>query len=249
MSRSVLAAFAFFAYVGSVGTTLSVESTNGAQSEAKNRVLLFFKENGLPLREVKHSSNVIEYFFLVGPEYKYAVGMNVLDTRGEADRFPSDPESVKVIAIPYHVKHDVVLWFWNLDTNGTPGYKEFFARVKKVLDKYPGPPVDILEGVLRVHPKFHYRYYIDGFGDGQACALFHADKRLKQIQPGSRIRVRGDLASKLFGGDPQDKTSALIRTWIIYMDVDQVQVLRGPARNAPSVNPPPLAPNSPIREK
>jgi hypothetical protein len=101
-------------------------------------------------------------------------------------------------------------------------------------------PVDTLEGVLRVHPKFHYRYYIDGFGDGQECALFNADKRLQQIKPGSLIRVRGDLASKFFG--QKDKKSALISTWIIYMDVDQVEVLRGPvsqSRVRSSTFPPP----------
>ncbi|MHC4399446.1 MAG: hypothetical protein ACYTG0_07190 [Planctomycetota bacterium] len=101
------------------------------------------------------------------------------------------------------------------------------ADAQKVLDR----PVHTLEGVLRVHPKFHYRYFIDGFGDGQKCALFNADKRLKQIKPGSLIRVRGDLASKFFG--QKDKTSALISTWIIYMDVDQVEVLRGPVSRVP----------------
>ena len=101
-------------------------------------------------------------------------------------------------------------------------------------------PGDTLEGVLRVHPKFHYQYYIDGFGDGQACALFSADKRLQQIKPGSLIRVRGDLASKFFG--QKDKPSALISTWIIYMDVDRVEVLRGPvsrSRVPSSTFPPP----------
>ncbi len=63
------------------------------------------------------------------------------------------------------------------------------ASAQKASEK----PDDILVGVLRVHPKFHFRYYIDGFGDGQECALFRADKRLKQIKPGSVIRVRGDL--------------------------------------------------------
>ncbi|MAG93727.1 MAG: hypothetical protein CMJ48_08270 [Planctomycetaceae bacterium] len=105
---------------------------------------------------------------------------------------------------------------------------------------------DTLEGVLRIHPKFHYRYYIDGFGDGQECALFQADERLKRIKPGSVIRVRGDLASNLFGGNPKDKRSALIRTWVIYMDVEQVEVLRGPVR--PSRNPPPGVSNS-VRRK
>ncbi len=87
--------------------------------------------------------------------------------------------------------------------------------------KAPDKPVDILQGVSRVHPKFHYRYFLDGFGDGQECALFRADKRLKQVKPGSLIRVRGDLASKFFG-DPKDKRAALVSTWIIYMDVVQV---------------------------
>jgi hypothetical protein len=98
--------------------------------------------------------------------------------------------------------------------------------------KASGGAKDTLEGVLRVHPKFHYRYYVDGFGDGQECALFSADDRLQQIKPGSLIRVRGDLASKFFGH--KDKASALISTWIIYMDVDQVEVLRGPVIRAPS---------------
>ena len=91
--------------------------------------------------------------------------------------------------------------------------------------KAPEKPVDTLEGTLRIHPKFHYRYYIDGFGDGQECALFGADDRLEKIKPGSRIRVRGDLASKLFG-NPNDKTAALVSTWIIYMNVDDVELAR-----------------------
>ncbi len=94
----------------------------------------------------------------------------------------------------------------------------------------PDRPVDTLEGVLRVHPKFHYRYYLDGIGHGQECALFSADKRLQQIKPGSLIQVRGDLASKFFGHDRKDKSPrALPPTWIIYMDIVQVEVLRGPA--------------------
>ena len=88
---------------------------------------------------------------------------------------------------------------------------------------------DVLEGVLRVHPKFHFKYYIDGFGGGQECALFQGDDRLNQIKPGSIIRVRGKLASKFFGdANPNPKTSALISTWIIYMDVDAVEVIRNP---------------------
>jgi hypothetical protein len=84
--------------------------------------------------------------------------------------------------------------------------------------------VDTLEGTLRVHPKFHHRYYIDGFGDGQECALFQADNRLAKIEQGTRIRVQGDLASRYFGN--KSKPSALVSTWIIDMDVDNVEVLR-----------------------
>ena len=53
---------------------------------------------------------------------------------------------------------------------------------------------DVLEGTLRVHPKFHYRYYIDGFGDGQECALFDADSKLASIKPGTPVRVSGRRA-------------------------------------------------------
>jgi hypothetical protein len=98
-------------------------------------------------------------------------------------------------------------------------------------------PADVLEGVLRVHPKFHYRYYVDGFGDGQHCALFGADQVLNQVKPGSLIRVRGELASKFFG-NPKDRSSALISTWIIYMNVGQVEFLRGPLSVDPPSTPP-----------
>jgi hypothetical protein len=84
---------------------------------------------------------------------------------------------------------------------------------------------DALEGALRVHPKFHYRFYVDGFGDGQHCALFGADERLAKIAPGTRIRVRGNLASRFFG-NAGDKTSALASTWIIYMNVKDVEAVR-----------------------
>jgi len=93
-----------------------------------------------------------------------------------------------------------------------------------VKDKAPAPKnADVLEGVLRVHPKFHYRFYLDGFGDGQECALFGADEELGRIGVSSRIRVQGDLASRFFG-NPNDKHAALAQTWIIYMDVADVQL-------------------------
>ena len=92
-----------------------------------------------------------------------------------------------------------------------------------IAEKTSEKAVDVLEGTLRVHPKFHYRYYIDGFGSAQTCALFQADKTLKLLDPG--IRVRGNLARKFFG-KPNDENSALAATWIIYMNVDEVAVLQ-----------------------
>jgi hypothetical protein len=88
----------------------------------------------------------------------------------------------------------------------------------------PQAPADTLQGTLRIHPKFHFRYYLEGFGDGQACALFQADERLQAIKPGTTIRVRGSLASRFFG-DPADPMPALIPTWVIYMDVDEIEVV------------------------
>ena len=102
-----------------------------------------------------------------------------------------------------------------------------------------------LEGLLRVHPKFHYRYYIDGFGDGQQCALFKADKRLRQLKPGSVIRVQGRLRSDFFG--PRDNSGAMISSWIIYMEVQQVKLLREPIE--PTKLPVPKLPVPRLRSK
>lgn len=87
---------------------------------------------------------------------------------------------------------------------------------------------DVLEGFLRIHPKFHYKYYVDGFGDGQECALFGAEEQLAGIEPGSLVRIEGILGSKI-SGDP-DNRGALRSTWIIYMDVERVKVLRNPEK-------------------
>jgi hypothetical protein len=145
--------------------------------------------------------------------------------------------------------HYVINFSYGSRLNGDFKKAIFKSFPKSRIPTKQPPRVDVLEGALRVHPKFHYRYFIDGFGDGQECALFQADKRLKQIKPGSRIRVRGNLASKLFGGNPKDRSSALVRTWIIYMVVDQVEILRVPASGRPRINSPPRSPNSARREK
>ena len=55
----------------------------------------------------------------------------------------------------------------------------------------------------------------------------------REIKPGSLIRVRGKLGSKFFG-DPNDKLAAVIPTWVIYLNVNHLEVLREPSRNARS---------------
>jgi hypothetical protein len=94
-----------------------------------------------------------------------------------------------------------------------------------------------LEGVLKVHPKFLFKYYITGFGDGQECALFGEDK-LKNVKPGSTIRVEGHLGTRFHEGGSEKNPSPFPRTWIIYMDVDSVTVLREPEKTDKTGGPP-----------
>ena len=45
------------------------------------------------------------------------------------------------IAIPSYVKHDIVLWNWDMQagTNGDPQFQQLFDRLKTMLDDYSGP--------------------------------------------------------------------------------------------------------------
>lgn len=113
------------------------------------------------------------------------------------------------------------------------------AHAQQPTEKSP----DVLEGTLRVHPTLHVRYFIDDFGDGQNCALLKADDRLQQIAPGSLLRVRGQLGSKLFGEGPRE-----IATRFIYMDVDEAEVLRSPATTFPELSDQPLVDTALDRE-
>jgi hypothetical protein len=102
---------------------------------------------------------------------------------------------------------------------------------------------NVLEGTLRVHPTIHDRFFIDDFGDGQKCTLLQADDRLKQIAPGSLLRVRGKLESKFLGEGPYE-----IGTRFIYMNVDKVEVLRNPATTLPELSDQPVADSALDRE-
>lgn len=78
-----------------------------------------------------------------------------------------------------------------------------------------------LEGVLRIHPKFLYKYYIVAYG-GQTCALYgNARERelenLKNIKEGTKIRVRGQLDTFLHKGGSEENPSPFPKTWVIYM--------------------------------
>jgi len=110
------------------------------------------------------------------------------------------------------------------DPPGTPN-----AEVKK--------QVSVFEGVLKVHPKFLYKYYIVGFAEGQHFALFGEDK-LKDIKPGSTIHVEGRLGTRFHPGGNERNASPFPRTWYVYMEVESVKVLREPEKAAPSPGPP-----------
>jgi hypothetical protein len=88
-------------------------------------------------------------------------------------------------------------------------------------------PVSTLEGILKIHPKYLFKYYITGFGDGQECALFGEDK-LKNIKVGSLIHVEGHLATRFHVGGSEKNPSPFGPTWYIFMDVETVRVLREP---------------------
>lgn len=86
-----------------------------------------------------------------------------------------------------------------------------------------------LEGTLKVHPKFLYKYYLSDFGGGQTCALFGAEA-LQKIPVGSWVRVEGRLGTRFHSGGDAQNLSPFPRTWYIYMDVAAVKVLREPEK-------------------
>jgi hypothetical protein len=110
-------------------STASAHDGSSSPAPSKKSFAAYLASKGYPLREVPHDSNYIEHFFEVGPTYEYAIGVNFLDSKKE--RLEPGPYS-----IPSCTHDGVVLWFWNMDTNGTPGYKEFFDEIKTVVEGY-----------------------------------------------------------------------------------------------------------------
>lgn len=87
-----------------------------------------------------------------------------------------------------------------------------------------------LEGELKVHPKYIYRYYLV-FGDGQKCALYGADHgrdpdQLARLKLPARIRVRGVLGTAHHPGGNEENPSPFGETWELYMDVHEVEKLK-----------------------
>ena len=96
-------------------------------------------------------------------------------------------------------------------------------------DEPKAPQLWALEGELKVHPKFYYRYYLT-FG-GQTCALYGADhgrepEQLARLKLPVRVRVRGSLATAFHSGGTKENPSALAAGWELYMDVHEVEALK-----------------------
>lgn len=87
-----------------------------------------------------------------------------------------------------------------------------------------------LEGELRVHPKFIYRYYLLLL-DGQKCALYGQDHnresdQLARLKPPARVRVRGVLGTEHHPGSTKENLSPFPEGWIVYMNVSEVEPLK-----------------------
>ena len=86
-----------------------------------------------------------------------------------------------------------------------------------------------LEGELKVHPKFLYRFYLTLL-DGQRCALFGAQHErepasLTSITLPARVRVQGVLGTAQHSGGSKDAPSPFPAGWIVFMDVRKVELL------------------------
>ena len=87
-----------------------------------------------------------------------------------------------------------------------------------------------LEGELKVHPKFIYRYYIVLL-DGQKCGLYGADhsrepEQLAHVQLPDFVRVRGVLGTEHHSGGTKENPSPFPPGWTLYMDVHEVEALK-----------------------
>lgn len=98
-------------------------------------------------------------------------------------------------------------------------------------DEPKAPKLWTLEGELKIHPKFRYRYYLVLLGgNGQQCALYGLDhgrelEQLARLKLPVGVRVRGLLGTEYHDGGTKENPSALVAGWTLYMDVHEVEVL------------------------
>ena len=91
----------------------------------------------------------------------------------------------------------------------------------------PKPPkLWTLEGELKVHPKFLYRYYLVLLGTGQICALYGAEDQLARLKLPIGVNVRGVLGTKYHDGGTKENPSPFPQGWTLYMDVHEVEPLK-----------------------
>ena len=86
-----------------------------------------------------------------------------------------------------------------------------------------------LEGELKVHPKYIYRFYLV-FGD-QKCALYGSDHgrdpdHLARLKLPVHVRVRGALGTEHHRGGTRENPSPFPPAWTLYMDVHEVEELK-----------------------
>jgi hypothetical protein len=97
-------------------------------------------------------------------------------------------------------------------------------------DEPKAPKLWTLEGELKVHPKYLYRFYLV-LGDGQKCALYGSDHgrepdQLVRLKLPARVRVRGVLGTAHHPGGTKENPSPLPETWTLYMDAHEVEALK-----------------------
>ena len=91
----------------------------------------------------------------------------------------------------------------------------------------PKPPkLWTLEGELKVHPKFLYRYYLVLLGTGQICALYGAEDQLARLKLPIGVNVRGVLGTKYHDGGTKENPSPFPQGWTLYMDVHEVEPVK-----------------------
>jgi hypothetical protein len=96
-------------------------------------------------------------------------------------------------------------------------------------DEPKAPKLWTLEGNLKVHPLFIYRYYLELL-DGQKCALYGSDHgrepdQLARLKLPVRVRVRGVLGTEYNSRGTKENPSQFPEGWIVYMNVQEVKVL------------------------